>query len=321
MMDWRAWAQLVRIPNTLTSCADVLAGMCIAGGVANHFGYHPVPAILMSVSSICFYWAGMVWNDIFDVDQDRQQGRAGPLVTGRISPASARNAGWALSWIGIALCFGTPMIYASAMKTDVSWRIAVPGVVGLCLAVAIYGYDGPCKKSPLAPWIMGLCRGLNMLLGVAMVVAIAPLTLGGAVGAVLTGHVLYVTGLTIAARREADLTQSRGRLTVGWLLCACGASAIALSPRLEIDRWLRIEPNWGFPLVIAILLLPLTRRAIDSIQSLRPQSLGMAIRQAIFSILFLDAAVALQFAGDFPGILIALLAIPTLLLARWFRAT
>lgn len=154
-----------------------------------------------------------------------------------------------------------------------------------------------------------------------MVFAIAPVSLGGTVAAVLAGHVLYVTGLTIAARREADLTQSRSRLTWGWFLSAFGAGAIAFSSRLEMDRWLRIEPNWGFPLVIAILLLPLMRRAIDSIRSLRPQSLGLAIRQAIFSILFLDAAIALQYAGVFPGMLIALMAVPTLLLARWFRAT
>jgi hypothetical protein len=47
----------------------------------------------------------------------------------------------------------------------------------------------------------------------------------------------------------------------------------------------------------------------------------MAIRQAIFSILFLDATVALQYAGDIPGIIIASMVVPTLLLARWFRAT
>ena len=321
MSDLRSWAQLVRVPNTLTSSTDVLAGMCIAGGFSNHFVYHPIAALLASMASICFYWSGMVLNDVFDIDQDREQGRPGPLVTGRITLGTAKQAGTFLMLAGVVLSIVSP-VAMTPFREHGSWlRLVAPGLVGCLLALSVFAYDGPLKKSIFAPAIMGLCRSLNMSLGIAVVAAALPVSLGWAAVMIVLGHGLYITGLTIAARREADLSQSRGRLTLGWSVCAFGAACIALSPRLDMDRPYRLDPAWVYPLLVAILLLPLARRAIDAIRSLRPQQLGIAIRQAIFSILFLDATIALQYAGDIPGIIIASMVVPTLLLARWFRAT
>jgi 4-hydroxybenzoate polyprenyltransferase len=321
MSGLRSWAQLVRVPNTLTSCADVLAGMCLAGGFQHHFGFHPIPAIIASIASICFYWGGMVLNDVFDVAQDREQGRPGPLVTGKISTRSAAQAGMSLLIAGIALSILAPLGFTLSGEQVSLSQLVGPGMIGCLLAGAVYAYDGPAKKSILAPAIMGLCRSLNMALGVAVVAAVFPVTLGSATGCVVIGHGLYITGLTIAARREADLSQSRGRLALGWGICAFGAAMIAISCRFEPDRPYRLEPNGGFPLLVAILLLPLARRAYHSIASLHPQHLGLAIKQAILSILFIDASIALQYAGNLPGICIALMVLPTVLLARWFRAT
>jgi 4-hydroxybenzoate polyprenyltransferase len=321
MSGLRPWAQLVRVPNTLTSCADVLAGMCLAGGFQHHFGFHPIAALVASIASICFYWGGMVLNDVFDIAQDREQGRPGPLVTGKISVRSAALTGSLLLIGGIALSMLAPFGFTFSGE-QVSWtQLAGPGLLGCLLAAAVYAYDGPAKKSIFAPAIMGLCRSLNIALGVAVVAAVFPVSLGNAIGCVVIGHGMYITGLTIAARREADLSQSRGRLTLGWGICALGAAMISISCRLEPDRPYRLEPNWGFPLLVAILLLPLARRAYHSIASLHPQHLGLAIKQAIMSILFLDASIALQYAGNLPGICIAIMVLPTVLLARWFRAT
>ncbi len=326
MNNLRAWAQLVRVPNTLTSCADVLAGMSVGGGFAHHYLVYPWAAILGSCASIALYWAGMVLNDVFDIEQDRQQGRPGPLVTGKISIDSARKWGLALLILGVICSALGPFAMTRSAdnapsESSLSLWLAVPGLIGVALAAAIYAYDGPCKKSWFAPWIMGICRGLNMSLGIALVAAVIPVALGPASAAVVIGHVLYISGVTIAARREADLHQSRSRLIAGWTICALGASSIAFSTSWEPTRPLRLEPHWVFPLMIAILMLPLGRRVLDAMRTLQPQRLGMAIRQAILSVLFLDAAIALQFSGDLPGIVICLMVLPTLLLSRWFRST
>lgn len=321
MSDLRSWAQLVRVPNTLTSCADALAGMCIAGGVSDHFVKYPTAAIVASGASICFYWAGMVLNDVFDIEQDREEGRANPLATGKITLATAQRFGIGLMVGGILLSFLAPWAIATDRSRNFGVAMLIPGLIGCLLAGAVYAYDGPLKKSPSAPLIMGICRGLNMALGVAMIASVLSVNLGWSVATVLIGHVAYISGLTIAARREADLAQSRFRLVAGWGICGLGAVLIALSPSLELGRSYRIEPIWGFPLLIGVLLVPLIRRVLVSLQSLRPQHLGLAIRQSIFTILFLDAAVALQYSGDTPGLCIALMAIPTLALGHWFRST
>ena len=92
----RAWAQLVRVPNTLTSCADVLAGLALVVGAWNSTPKLLVPLVVVSLASVCFYWAGMVLNDVHDLEKDKLQRRNGPLVDGRISIHAARLAGWGL---------------------------------------------------------------------------------------------------------------------------------------------------------------------------------------------------------------------------------
>ena len=101
----RAWAQLVRIPNTLTACADVFAGFAIAAGAwiqeSDTNWRLAAPSLgVAALSSIAMYWAGMALNDVHDVEADKRQRRNGPLVTGRISVSSAQTVGLvaARSW-------------------------------------------------------------------------------------------------------------------------------------------------------------------------------------------------------------------------------
>ena len=64
----RAWAQLVRIPNTLTACADVLAGFTLVAGQWWTVTGITLPLVIVSIASICLYWAGMVLNDVNDIE-------------------------------------------------------------------------------------------------------------------------------------------------------------------------------------------------------------------------------------------------------------
>ena len=69
------------------------------------------------------------------------------------------------------------------------------------------------------------------------------------------------------------------------------------------------------------LSLPVFRRAYNAIRSMRGPDLGLAIRTAIINMIFIDATLALIFAGPWAGLLIAVLVVPTIFLARFFRAT
>lgn len=319
MNRWRAWAQLFRVPNTFTSCADVLAGMCIVGGVSHSIVAHPASAIVGSLASIAMYWAGMALNDVFDVEEDTRNNRPGPLVTGAIPRAQAGRAVWVLFILGVVLA----SIAATLMSDSVdTWKHAMPArIVAVLLVLAICMYDGPLKSTPLAPAVMGLCRALNMGLGMAIVTGGLQLPMPNHAWMILVGHGLYVTGITIAARKESDLSQSKRRLIAGWSVSALGLACIALCGWVFPEPKVHLESPWAFLGLVVVLMLPWARHALASITTLEPSMLGMAIVQAIVSILFLDAALGLQYGGRGAGVWICALVLPTWWLGRRFRST
>src|SRR5437868_8098899 len=80
-IPWRAYAQLVRLPNVFTALADI--GL---GALATHALPGAWPTVVwLLLSSACLYCGGMVWNDFFDVEQDRRERPFRPLPSGRVA--------------------------------------------------------------------------------------------------------------------------------------------------------------------------------------------------------------------------------------------
>jgi 4-hydroxybenzoate polyprenyltransferase len=333
----RAWAQLVRVPNTLTACADVLAGFSIAVGPWFAIDGIAASLLLMCLASVCFYWAGMVLNDVHDVEADRIQRRKGPLVDGRIEIRTAAIAGWTLLFTGVLLAGVSSYLLPDDLSNKYTRNQSKWLVVGIgsLLAMVIAAYDSRLKATIFGPLLMGMCRGLNLLLGISLgwcfvwpsdsywdwdsywiVIAVA-----------VFGHVGFVTGITLAARRESLINQSSTRLAIAWMVSFLGIVAISLcplwarGPLWARDRTLRLDPSSLYPILIGLLMVPWLRRAVLSVRDPGVGTLIPAIKQAILSIIFLDAAIALQFAGSTPGMIVCSLAIPTLALARVFRMT
>ncbi len=316
----RAWAQLVRVPNTLTACADVLAGFTLAAGAWWQINGIVPSIVVASIASICLYWAGMVLNDVHDLSEDIVQRRNGPLVRGLIAVGTARTTGWALLLAGVVLAGLSPCLLPAIGSAATCWIVVTTAAL---LAAAIVAYDSSLKATLLGPLLMGTCRGLNLLVGVALGVCInwqVDLDWSSVVLATF-GHVCYVTGITLAARREGLSQQSSHRLALSWAVSALGVTAIALCSWWSQNRPLQLAPSTWFPMFVAMLAIPWLRRAIVSIQSPGVATLVPAIKQAILSIIFLDAAIALQFGGYWPGIIVCSLALPTFALSRIFRVT
>jgi 4-hydroxybenzoate polyprenyltransferase len=313
------WAQLVRVPNTFTAATDPLAGLCIASATVS-FVSHPISALLVALGSILLYWGGMVLNDVFDYPEDQKNQRPGPIVRGAIGLGLARNVGWAMLAIGwLFACLAAYLIHG---------KLTLTPLVGALLVGAIIGYDGLFKTTPMAPALMGLCRGLNLSLGMAVAAGSDFATLPIHLWLYPIAFGLYVMGFTIAARKEFLTEQSRIRLWAGWLTCLAGILLLAWiiwkypSPSLAklVERrggW----SEWFFPGLMILLSMPVFRRALASIQSLRGPDLGLAIRTAIINILFIDATLALIYKGPWHGLLLAMLIFPTIYLARVFRST
>lgn len=329
MLDWKAWGQLFRIPNTLTAAADIVAGFSLGIGYWTAVPTFLIPLSILAIASICLYWAGMVLNDVNDVDRDRMDRRRGPLVDERISWRTARRVGWGLLAMGIVLSPISVWLFSLQIGESLELkRYIPPTIVSFALAGCIVLYDSPIKKTLLGPVLMGGCRGLNMLLGVSLAVSFRgeydsiQTSLGLALLGIVIGHALFVIGFTFAARKESKLSQSRLKLAMSWAICFIGVAFIAIAPTAsDSETYQRLDANTIFPLLVGLLMFPWVVRVWKSI--LRPEipSLIPAIKQSILSILFLDAAVALQFSGNFPGMLVCVLAIPTFLLGRYFRMT
>jgi 4-hydroxybenzoate polyprenyltransferase len=64
-----AYAQLVRLPNTFTAMADIFLGALATGLLLRNWYVF----LFLLASSTFLYWSGMIWNDYFDIDQDRKE--------------------------------------------------------------------------------------------------------------------------------------------------------------------------------------------------------------------------------------------------------
>ncbi len=182
-----AWWQLLRAGNVFTAVSNILAGFLLVRGE-----WQPVlPLIFLIMSSAALYLAGMVLNDVFDLEVDRHERPERPLPSGRIDPNIAKLVGWGLMFDGLTSAGVAAWLLAS-------W---LPLVMATLLAIAIIGYDTVLKKTLLGPLAMGTCRSLNVLLG-ASVVLHSPDKNAAYLYAILLG--IYTAGITLLARNEAS---------------------------------------------------------------------------------------------------------------------
>jgi len=142
--------RFLRLPGAFTAAADVLAGFFIirfSGLDYERIGYFPN----ILAASICFYLAGMAWNDLFDVDEDSALRPERPLPSGQISMTNGFFTAVILSIAGLMLSM------TAGMATF---------IVGAVLLLLIFLYNALLKNIPLlGPIAMGGCRGGNLFFG------------------------------------------------------------------------------------------------------------------------------------------------------------
>lgn len=314
MHSLKTLLQLGRVPNVFTAVSNVSAGYLLT-----HEDLADWPAVLLLVaSSALLYTAGMVLNDVFDVAQDAQQRPQRPIPSGRISLAAARTLGWSLLVGGTLLgCL------VAGLRQDVA-----PAGVALLLAVLIVAYDGPLKSTSLAPVAMGLCRSLNVLLGMSL----------GTIGllqwhpmhcAIAAGVGVYVVGLTWFARTEAEDESGRLGLIGGMVVMLLGIALLGYAPRLADVRLPdyaapldQIVTGWLWPAMWVLFGFFTIRRTLPAIVSTTPTLVQFAVKQSIFALVIFDAAIVTSVHGPMPfGIAIVALLFPMQILGSYVYST
>src|SRR5262245_59003514 len=141
----RAYAQLVRLPNVFTAFADICLGALAAGAL---LAERWLPFVLLLLASGCLYCGGMVWNDFFDVEQDRRERPFRPIPSGKITRRSAGQFGAALLTAGVLAALLGGVVLAAQLEGA---RRFLPAGLALGLVAAILLYDAWLKRSRAGP--------------------------------------------------------------------------------------------------------------------------------------------------------------------------
>lgn len=301
--SWRTLAQLVRLPNVFTAMADILLGWLAATATGTPAERWP-GFLLLLLASACLYCSGMVWNDFFDLEQDRRERPFRPLPSGRVTSRQAASIGAGLMLAGTLLA-----ILAGRFGPN-PWR---PFFGALALVAAIFLYDAWLKRTIAGPVAMGTCRFLNIWLGLSLAEREAlPSSLQIYLGAIVG---IYIVGVTWFARTEARVSQRPA------LIAASSVMLLALFLALVLPTVMPAgSPSFVFPYCLIFLGFAVGIPASQAISRPTPGPVQRTIKRAIMGLVILDAALATAFAGAL-GLLLLLLLLPALYLGRWIYST
>ncbi len=320
---WFRWAQLVRIPTVFTVIAQVIAAFLVAAGKPdNAVTAWPLAALIL-LAAIAAYWAGMILNDIWDLAEDSVERPSRPLPSGAISVSAARTAGWTLLFLSIV----TAGVAGWVSTADRPLTFAPP-VIAAALAIGIVLYNGPLKRTPFAPLMMGFCRMLCFLLGAAplMIVGSAEFMLPQTwfplhVLGLAAGFGVYITGITTISRGETE-GGNRTDLVTGLLVAVVGAAILAVAPRFApADTPWMFLPDDRFAILMGLITLPVVIRGIRTIADPQPMMIQNLIRAGILNLIPYSAVIALITAGMGWALVIFALAIAATITSARFRVT
>ncbi|MBZ5856393.1 UbiA-like protein EboC [Flavihumibacter profundi] len=291
-----AFLKLMRPANIVTSIADVLAGVAISGYFLNRefITGQTWPVVLLCISTFGLYGGGVVFNDVFDAELDKIERPERPIPMGTIRVKEAAFLGICLLLVGIIAAFLVNPIC---------------GALSIVIAVAAVVYDKWGKHhSFLGPLNMGLCRGLNLLLGVSILVsqlnvywylAIVP--------------VIYIASITMVSRGEVHGGKSQPLFFAGFLYMIVAMSILYLAFMHN-----RVILTLVFLLPFAgMIFIPL----LKAIQLPAGKNIGKAVKAGVMALIFLDASWSAAFGSPGFAVLITLLMPVSLYLAKKFSVT
>ncbi len=286
----------MRPANIVTSVSDVLAGIAISGFLVNtNFSSDDIfPAILLCISTIGLYGGGVVFNDVFDAALDKIERPERPIPKGIVTITEAAILGSALLLAGMI---------TAAFVSKLSCLLAVS------ISIAALIYNKWSKHHVWAgPLNMGLCRGLNLLLGISIVIssisewwflAIIP--------------VIYIAAITMISRGEVHGGSKRTLYVAGLLYCIVIAAILLLSHTKGM-LWRTIIFLLPFAWMIFTAL-------IKAIRTPAPQNIGKAVKAGVIALILMNAAWAAAFGMTGLAFLIILLLPLSLWLAKVFAVT
>ncbi|HUE37979.1 MAG TPA: UbiA family prenyltransferase, partial [Candidatus Binatia bacterium] len=180
--------ELLAPQNVFTAVADTLAGLALGFG-----GLAAVPARGFWLLGACaaLYLGGMALDDYCDRDVDARERPERPIPSGRVPAAAALAIAIGLLVLGLLFGFAAGALLPAA-----------------ALGVAIVLYQVVLEETPAGFLNMGICRGLDVALALAIAPGVPPLAVAAALcvaayAATLTylSHVEVASGSKERTRR------------------------------------------------------------------------------------------------------------------------
>lgn len=292
-MRIKAILSLTRPANLVTAIADVLAGMAIAG----YFGIFdpaPAPVAWLALATVGLYGGGVVFNDVFDAELDAVERPERPIPSGIVSKSTAALLGSLLLAVGIG---------ASFLVNQTAGSLAV----GIAVASLVYDRFGK-HHNWLGPINMGLCRGLNLLLGVSILPEqVWPWAWIGVV------PIVYIAAITMISRGEVHGGSTTTLRAAGLLYAGVIGCVAALAQRQQ-----QLGTALPFLLLFGYYIFPPLWRAVNDPVG---RNIGLAVRAGVLSLIVMNAAWVAAFAS-FPLAMLVFCLLPlSRLLAKIFAVT
>ncbi len=291
----KGYLRLARPANLPTAAADIFAGISISGvvGTFELSGGLGLSIVYLVLSSVSLYAGGVVLNDVFDFELDKIERPERPIPSGVIQLKSASFFG------AILLIFG---VFFGFLVHPLS------GFIASALALSILSYDAYSKKHRfLGPLNMGICRGLNLILGMSILgeinkwwYAVIPVT--------------YIFAITLISRGEVH-GNNRSHIIWAGILYAMVILGVVAITQLSTLNMLQSLP------FLVLLIFLIYRPLINAYRLNSPGNIKKAVIAGVVSIIVLDASVAVGFSTWWYGLLMLLLLPLSLFLSKLFAVT
>lgn len=292
--------RLTRPANVVTAISDIFAGIAISGyffTAFNSAGWW-VPVLLLIIVTKCLYAGGVVFNDVFDATLDAKERPERPIPSGVVT---LQQAG---TWGAILLTGG---IIAAAFVQEKTFSITL--FLAIAIAISTLLYDKWAKHHAIAgPLMMGLCRGLNLLLGISIIpsaittywfLALVPM--------------VYIAAITTVSRGEVHGGDKRNLYLATVLYALVIITLFVFSIQ---------QQHWQTAIIIiaafgGMIIPPLLKALQQPVGSV----IGKAVKAGVIGLILMNAAWAAAFGQFYFACIIVLLLPISLFLARVFAVT
>ncbi len=295
-MRFGSFLRMARPANILTAISDVIAGFAIAGVFFQELVSAKLEAmVLLIVATIGLYAGGIVFNDIFDYDDDKLNRPERVLPTGKIS-------------MNEAVLFGIILFSMSIIAAFLASTLS--GLLASLIAVLALSYDKYAKHyAALGPINMGLCRSVNLLLGMSILNStIQELWFIGFV------PLAFVGAITLVGQKEAHGNNKNSIIKAIVLDTLVALFFVVLMLNDYLNVWITI------PFLLFWFGINLFAK-IRAIKQNNPKQIQQAVKIGVLSLIPLNAIYVAGFSNGYYALLLICLLPISIIIAKHYAVT